>query len=537
MPKKIALLIANTGSAYYLAKLLSAKQYEVHCIHYENHILSSSKYLKKLHIVQNPSINTQQTVHEIDVLHKRELFDLIIPINDIALELAYLLKPTVPCILLHNTLSQDNYRDKHQLWKLAKALGIPLLNAEMINSFEEYTKTRDNWLQKLPLVGKPQKSAAVVDNQIQKFAVNVLRTQKDIDNYVTDNILKTPILMQEYISGYGVGFNFFAINGELQSFYAHERINEKNNGGMSSYRKTIPADKYDLLAQSKKIIENIKWTGIGMLEYRIYNGIAYIMELNGRPWGSMMLGIYHGSNPILHYINWALNNENKSEIIVKQTHQNEKQYARLLKDEVKFGWSLLRKRKLLSFTKWLIGHYRVLLPNEHIDDLDWTDPNYFFNYWKRPTAQKPLSNSITDVKNLTKLSQIEKVCFVCYGNINRSVFAEGYFKKKFPHVDCISAGTSSNIKRMASLQAIKLALNFGVDIEKHHSKHILSLNTEGFALVCLDYKIIPYLKSLHFSNPIYLLNKNGFEDPHGKDDKDFEVIFKAIQKSIDALAT
>ena len=107
-------------------------------------------------------------------------------------------------------------------------------------------------------------------------------------------------LIQEYCPGYGLGQFLFLHRGEVLLKFQHKRVNEwPPEGGFSSLCESLPPDLHaDLLSQSIALLRKMDWEGPAMVEYRYdpTSGIARLMEVNGRFWGSLPLA-YHARAP------------------------------------------------------------------------------------------------------------------------------------------------------------------------------------------------------------------------------------------------
>jgi predicted ATP-grasp superfamily ATP-dependent carboligase len=78
--------------------------------------------------------------------------------------------------------------------------------------------------------------------------------------------------------------------------FSHRRIRENPpSGGGSVYSESTVADER-LVKQSEKLLEHFSWRGLAMVEFKIdrATGTAYLMEINGRVWGSLQLAIDAG---------------------------------------------------------------------------------------------------------------------------------------------------------------------------------------------------------------------------------------------------
>ena len=516
---KIALLMANDASAYHITKFLSERIYSnIDIIHYQPHTISNSKYINRFIIVYSPFENIKRTVADIIEVNKQYSYDLIIPVNDVALEIGLLIKDQTKNLLMHNDAISDSFRSKISIWELVAKLHLPHLSSQIITSKSEFESIRDELA--LPLVAKPNKSAEIFNDRVHKFGVRVTSTSQEIDNFIYDHTNIMSILIQDMISGFGVGFNFFSINGQIKSYYAHERLTEHNGGGASSLRKTISADKYDLLNISEQIIKEMNWTGIGMLEFRVKDGVAYIMELNGRAWGSLMLGEKSGSNPVYDYIDWALNNR-----IPIYNGYRKNVVGRKLKEDIKNQGRLLKRGKVFKLIPWILSFRYELFGKGFIEDLFLYDLRFAKSYWFPFFKPKKQMNEMKELKLIHKSM---KICFICYGNINRSPFAEHLLKQLVPGINCISTGINNFSSRKASRQAIQCATKYNCNLEYHKSSYIKEKDLDSYIIVVMDTSNIIELNKLGYHNNIYRLSLYDIQDPHGKEDKVYEKSYNDI---------
>lgn len=105
-----------------------------------------------------------------------------------------------------------------------------------------------------------------------------------------------PLLLQQRIVGPGVGVFLLLWDGEPVAVFSHRRLREKPpSGGISVYCESIAADPA-LVARSRALLEHFGWRGVAMVEYKIdaRTGTPYLMEVNGRFWGSLQLAVDAG---------------------------------------------------------------------------------------------------------------------------------------------------------------------------------------------------------------------------------------------------
>jgi predicted ATP-grasp superfamily ATP-dependent carboligase len=105
-----------------------------------------------------------------------------------------------------------------------------------------------------------------------------------------------PLLLQQRIVGPGIGIFLLRWEGETLATFAHRRIREKPpSGGVSVYRESVVADPA-LERASTRLLDRFGWSGVAMVEYKVdaASGIPYLMEVNGRFWGSLQLALDAG---------------------------------------------------------------------------------------------------------------------------------------------------------------------------------------------------------------------------------------------------
>jgi predicted ATP-grasp superfamily ATP-dependent carboligase len=149
-----------------------------------------------------------------------------------------------------------------------------------------------------PVVVKPSRSVSErADGRRDKHVVAYARDPAELTRVLTALPPHAyPLLLQQRVVGPGVGIFLLLWDGQVAATFAHRRIREKPPaGGVSVYRESIPADPA-LVARSRALLDRFAWTGVAMIEYKIdaVSGTPYLMEINGRFWGSLQLAIDAG---------------------------------------------------------------------------------------------------------------------------------------------------------------------------------------------------------------------------------------------------
>ena len=119
-----------------------------------------------------------------------------------------------------------------------------------------------------------------------------------------------PMLIQERIptEGRGQGVSLLMDqDGECVAAFAHERLQQyPNSGGPSTDRHGILAPA--LIESSVRLLKRLQWRGIAMVEWKVdpRDGVAKLMEINPRFWGSLELAVRSGVDFPALYVRAAL---------------------------------------------------------------------------------------------------------------------------------------------------------------------------------------------------------------------------------------
>jgi predicted ATP-grasp superfamily ATP-dependent carboligase len=102
-------------------------------------------------------------------------------------------------------------------------------------------------------------------------------------------------LIQRYVPGSGKGVFALCDHGDPVAWFAHQRLRDvRPSGSGSSLRRSVPIDPR-LQQLAVTFLKDRAWHGPAMLEFRD-DGVTspWLMEVNGRFWGSLQLAIAAG---------------------------------------------------------------------------------------------------------------------------------------------------------------------------------------------------------------------------------------------------
>lgn len=546
--KTILIIGANDRAAYSVARQYSLNNYYVVICNWEDHPIKHSKYVNQFLLFSDLERDFNLFIEDVENYLKNNIVYCVSPINDTAIIVCHYLKKKNSDLIFLNINDDDTIKyasNKYQLILKCQELLIPIPKTKYISNLKDLDFFLENNNENLcyPLIIKPVESKKLFENKIFSNVVKKVYNRTQLINSVRELIHIVPVMIQEKITGHGVGFNLIAEKGKIVDYYMHERINEQWGGGESSYRKTILNDKYNLHNYVKKLIENIKWTGVCMIEFIINDNKAYVMEINGRFWGSIELGIFAGKNFPLMQIELISHNR-----LINTSKLNKVYFSRNLINDFRWAFiGLTKHKRFLNFIKWFLNLYKSLRKNEIVEDSFFRDFKFrssilisfwikFYNklirilaliFFRYPRAQ------------LNKIPEKSNIAFICKGNICRSSFAEHYSKINFQNYNFFSAGTIKQNNRYVPIFALDAALKFHINMSNHLSKNIKDIEDikiDFFIIMDKEnyYDLIRQYK-INKNKIIFLSNKKSISDPYNESLDNFILTYQRISKELDLL--
>jgi predicted ATP-grasp superfamily ATP-dependent carboligase len=146
-----------------------------------------------------------------------------------------------------------------------------------------------------PIVLKPQTSHKLVHERgIDSFQVTYAESPEDLRREFARLEGRCGVLLQRYCRGVGQGVELLMSRGRPLAAFQHRRRRELPlSGGASSYRESVPLDP-ELYGHAGRLLAALEWTGLAMVEFKVGDEGAELMEINGRVWGSLPLAVACG---------------------------------------------------------------------------------------------------------------------------------------------------------------------------------------------------------------------------------------------------
>lgn len=189
----------------------------------------------------------------------------------------------------------DQLSDKAKLVKLAQELGIRVPNTEFVDD----VSSLEQILGKLtfPVVVKPRRSILRGASGWKHASVRHANSVQEVRHIVAQHecFCRYPFLIQEYVRGESRGIFALYSHGRSVQFFSHRRLRENPpTGGVSVLCESAELHP-EALSMAKTLLDSVAWHGVAMVEFKISpDGTPYLIEVNGRFWGSLQLSIDSG---------------------------------------------------------------------------------------------------------------------------------------------------------------------------------------------------------------------------------------------------
>lgn len=260
-------------------------------------LAAASRYAARAVIAPDPLKDAESFAESVKRLAEEERATVLLPVTEAAM-LALLAtgsRTSQTIIPWPDLATFRRISNKQLVLSIASEIGIAVPAQHVAMSAEDALTIAEGLL-RFPLVLKPARSIAEHSGGRYKLTVMHAGNAREFRRRVRElPDAAFPLLLQERIVGPGTGI-FLLLWDELIAAFAHRRLREKPPaGGISVYSESIAVDP-DLLDCSVRLLQRFGWRGVAMVEYKrdAETGRPYLMEVNGRFWGSLQLSITAG---------------------------------------------------------------------------------------------------------------------------------------------------------------------------------------------------------------------------------------------------
>jgi protein-tyrosine-phosphatase/predicted ATP-grasp superfamily ATP-dependent carboligase len=558
---KVLIIGDDTRSFLACVRSLGRQGIEVHAAPYTLDAPAlQSRYIRKVHLLPYYLDGGDKWLTAMQDLLNAEQFDMVLPCEERGLLPLYVHQAALPPrtrLAIPDAAALDAFFDKVNTRDLATRCGVPVPTGQVWQQGSSIAQLQSAL--GFPMVVKYRQSYSLPDLYL-RTQVRMLDTPADVLQWI-DRHQPAPntVYFEQVVPGIGLGVSVLCHQGQVLQAFEHHRANELS--GSSYYRKSMPlvAARLDAV---KRMAAAISYTGLAMFEFKLdtHTGNWVLLEVNGRPWGSLPLPVAWGVDfPYRLYqllclqqvtapVPYPTGRFNRN--LIGDIWQMRLRVSQLAGQPVQLVVALLR---------WLAGFGRILILRERQDALVLDDPQPAWaeitQFVRQRLPQPRTPDQVTGKDNaaLTKLLPRKplKLLFLCQGNICRSPYAAYKARSIFDsvklNISVDSAGMLPRNARPSPPQALAAAQATHIDLAPHLSQ-CADAGLVADADVILIFDDINYrsFKQRHPEQVDKLLFLSAFApgdaanqciaDPDGKDVATFKRTYSAIDSCLHNLA-
>jgi predicted ATP-grasp superfamily ATP-dependent carboligase len=265
-----------------------------------------SRHAREKFVYASPKKDLARFIHDVNHHCRQFKADCVFPTSEAAIMACSAHRNDLACVPIVPREQEIRAAfSKANTLKIAQSVGVPVPQTVLLSaSNSQLTDSTLNF----PLAIKSDSSEVMVRNAIHTSAKTTVVFSKGKLQKECRSRLATGrcVVVQEFIDGYGIGISGLFDEGRPVALIGHRRLRESTPwGGPSALAETIEIDP-QLLHWTAALMKAIGFSGPAMAEYKIdrRSGQPYLMEINGRFWGSLLLAIAAGQD--LPYLYWKM---------------------------------------------------------------------------------------------------------------------------------------------------------------------------------------------------------------------------------------
>jgi predicted ATP-grasp superfamily ATP-dependent carboligase len=291
--ERVVILDGNTRSALAATRSLGRRGVPVVVADETTRTLAgASKYCSESFTYPSPTANLRGFLSTVKAECLNRGIQVIFPMGEISM--SAVLKHREEFKNFHLPFPEfstfDALTDKWNLMRLAQRLNITIPQTHYIADARSLQRVYPNL--KFPVVLKPYRSKMWTNGRCTAASVRYAESVRELVRTVAqyEYFGSNPFLLQEYISGQAHGIFALYNQGKLVASFAHRRLRENPpSGGVSVLCESVEKNP-KAWRMAKTLLDHMAWHGVAMVEFKISSdGTPYLMEVNGRFWGSLQL--------------------------------------------------------------------------------------------------------------------------------------------------------------------------------------------------------------------------------------------------------
>ncbi len=278
----------------------------------------SSRYAKEKFVYTSPKHDVARFIDDVNQLCVKYAADCVFPTSEAGIMACSKYRDELRCTpLIPSDREIQTMFSKATTLQIAESLGIAI--PKTVHITNENNEIIGHTGLNFPVAIKSDTSEVMHSaNAETSEKTAYVYAQAELERECRARLAKgQSVLAQEFIDGYGVGISGLFAEGKPVALLGHRRIRESNPfGGPSAVAETIELEPH-LLEPTLALLKAINVSGPAMVEYKVnrHSGKPYLMEINGRFWGTVLLGPAAGLD--LPYLYWKM--LNGMEILPEET--------------------------------------------------------------------------------------------------------------------------------------------------------------------------------------------------------------------------
>jgi len=260
-------------------------------------LAASSRHCRAAAITPDPLVEPDRYREVVAALLERWSIDVLLPVSEQALRVLLPARFDERGVRVpfpkHDVFAQVS--DKGELLRRCVRFGIAAPAQQTLTAPSALGALEASLA--FPVVVKPTRSVVAGPTGAIKTGVSYASSGAELRRRLAAlPAAAYPVLLQQRIVGPGSGVFILVWDGELVASFAHRRVREKPPaGGVSVYSESIAANP-TLVDSGLRLLREVGWHGVAMLEFKTdrRTGQPYLMEINGRLWGSLQLAVDAG---------------------------------------------------------------------------------------------------------------------------------------------------------------------------------------------------------------------------------------------------
>jgi predicted ATP-grasp superfamily ATP-dependent carboligase/protein-tyrosine-phosphatase len=524
--RPVLILGAKLRIAVTIARSLSRQGIPVDVAAFPEDGWFSSRVIRELVRIPNPNHSAQGFIEGLCDLINHKGYDMLFPCGDhilAAIGEHYDRLKELLCIACPEPRVTGRVLDKWETLNVAKECAIPIPRTYVLRESSCLDARHEL---PFPMVVKPR--TKLRENEFKVFYAD---NYEELSARLSATIGKSgEVLIQEYVSGDGVGVEMLMHEGSPVAIFQHRRIKEVPSQGGAGVIVVSEHPDPKLVRYSLDLLRGLDWTGVAMIEFRINHatGDVALMEINGRYWGSLFLPFKAGID--FPFYEWQLAHGLQPKIpesypIGFRARWTAGTIRRLhgvfTNSNLSFQACSPRWKELLGFVSDLLppthdALWSIKDPMPYVHELRHFFPNVrgiiksflpekvlthyrIFRRLGTPTGfvylKLRLLGGFGRQRRRTQrfLPTARSILFVCHGNLIRSPMAKALLTEKLKHnrtkgVRIASAGLHASPRQHADPRAQTVASEFGICLTDHRSQRVTAkLIDEADVIFVMDF--------------------------------------------------